>query len=220
MADYDATEFVDSDFQAHKAPFSASPGMSGPRAPTREEVDSRVAEAQQKLAELKRAQEQLERNAPPSRKPAGDRSISRRPGRNDPNLTRGLGLLEEAEFAARHDADQMAKAMIDLRDALTKVQSINEETWTKDSFPLELTRGLTAIENAQMGWNAARLKFPVLAGAKKTSTTETPSEALPGSVLGTRNFGELCKLGLAMTWPLALVAVLALATFAIILLRR
>ena len=31
------------------------------RAPTREEVDSKVAEAQQKLAELKRAQEDLER---------------------------------------------------------------------------------------------------------------------------------------------------------------
>ncbi len=66
------------------------------------------------------------------------------------NLTRGLGLLEEAEFTARRDAEQMAKALGDLRDALGKVQAINEESWTHDSFNVELTRALTTLENARM----------------------------------------------------------------------
>jgi hypothetical protein len=58
-AEYDATEFVDTDFQAHKTPgLTAGDPL---RAPTREEVDRKVVEAQQKLAELKRAQEDLER---------------------------------------------------------------------------------------------------------------------------------------------------------------
>ena len=58
-AEYDATEFIDTDFQAHKLPTTGGDGL---RAPSREEVDRKVVEAQQKLAELKRAQEELERS--------------------------------------------------------------------------------------------------------------------------------------------------------------
>jgi len=63
-AEYDATEFVDNDFQAaskpgYSAPVSA-PAAAG-RAPSREEVDAKFGETQQKLAELKRVQEELER---------------------------------------------------------------------------------------------------------------------------------------------------------------
>ncbi len=62
-SDYDATEFVDADFQAHKSPQDTASALAGAlqRAPTREEVDAKVSEAQQKLAELKHAQEELER---------------------------------------------------------------------------------------------------------------------------------------------------------------
>ena len=61
-SDYDATEFIDGDFQSRPLPSGTVGGaVQLPRAPTREEVDSRVAETQQKLSELRRAQEQLER---------------------------------------------------------------------------------------------------------------------------------------------------------------
>ena len=62
-SDYDPTEFVDGDFQAQKTPYSVGSATASQlqRAPTREEVDSKVAEAQQKLTELRRAQEELER---------------------------------------------------------------------------------------------------------------------------------------------------------------
>jgi hypothetical protein len=164
-SEYDATEFVDGDFQAHKAPSSATPAGAGQsqRAPTREEVDSRVAEAQQKLAELKRAQEDLERQRA-ALEETRRRQIEFQTGRQEMvhNLTRGLGLLEEAEFSARQDAEQMAKALVDLRDALSKIEAVREEAWTKDNLNTELTRALTALENARMEWNTARLKFPIL----------------------------------------------------------
>src|SRR5436190_3392136 len=149
-SEYDATEFVDGDFEAHKSPYVFAQGGANPapRAPTREEVGSKVAEAQQKLAELKRAQEELERER------AGLEETRRRQtefqtGRQEMvhHLTRGLGLLEEAEFNARRDAEQMAKALGDLREALSKIEAIHEETWTKDTFTVELTRALTALEN-------------------------------------------------------------------------
>ena len=123
--EYDATEFVDGDFQSRKSPFSATSAGAGQsqRAPTREEVDSRVAEAQQKLAELKRAQEDLERQRS-ALEETRRRQIEFQTGRQEMihNLTRGLGLLEEAEFSARRDTEQMAKALVDLRDALSKIE--------------------------------------------------------------------------------------------------
>jgi hypothetical protein len=213
-SDYDATEFVDGDLQAHKSPLSATPVGAGQpqRAPTREEVDSRVADAQQKLAELKRAQEELERQRA-ALEETRRRQMEWQTGSQEmiQSLTRGLGLLEEAEFSARRDAEQMAKALVDLRDALSKVQAIHEEAWTKDNFSTELTRALTALENARMEWNAARLKFPVLSGPAQDGSVTGTAVAPQASLLAAHSFGELCRIGLALTWPLAAVALAALA---------
>ena len=223
-SEYDATEFVDGDFQAHKSPYSATPAGAGQpqRAPTREEVDSRVAEAQQKLAELKRAQEELERQRA-ALEETRRRQIEFQTGRQEMihNLTRGLGLLEEAEFSARRDAEQMAKALVDLRDALSKIEAVHEEAWTKDNLNTELTRALTALENARMEWNAARLKFPRLSDPAQSAAPGSPAAAAPPlSPLATQGFGELCRLGLALTWPLAAVGLAALAALLVFLMRH
>ena len=80
--EYDSTEFVDTDFTTQKSPFAA---------PTREDVDRRVVDAQQKLVALKRAQEELERER------AGLEELRRRQGEFQTGrqeivqqLTRGL----------------------------------------------------------------------------------------------------------------------------------
>ena len=221
--EYDATEFVDSDFQAaHKAARAGTTSASSNvnRAPSREEVDSKVGETQQKLAELKRVQEELERER------AGLEETRRRQmefqtGRQETiqNLTRGVGLLEEAEFAARRDAEQMAKSLADMRTALAKVETTNEAAWTKENFPVELTRALTIIENARMEWNSARLKFPVLSGALRTETAE-PAEHRDSArpPLADQSFSQLCKLGLAFTWPL-LIALIGIGILLAVLLQ-
>lgn len=223
--EFDATEFVDSDFQAARkgafANVTAAVAATANRAPTREDVDSKVGETHQKLAELKRLQEDLERER------AGLEETRRRQmefqtGRQETiqNLTRGIGLLQEAEFAARRDAEQMAKTLVDLRESLVKVEATNEAAWTKENFPVELTKALTAIENARMEWNAARLKYDVLSGELPKAAAEENAEAdASRSLLAGRGFGELCKLGLALTWPLALVALLALGGLLAVLLR-
>ena len=221
-AEYDTTEFVDTDFQTQKSPYGSTATAGDPlRAPTREEVDRKVVEAQQKLAELKRAQEGLERER------AALEELRRRQnefqtGRQEMvhSLTRGLGLLEEAEFNARRDAEQMVKTVADFRDALEKIQTIHEESWNKENFSVELTRALTTIENARMEWNSARLKLPVLAGetAQKAEAETAPAPAV--SPFAGMSFGELCRFGLAMTWPLLLVALAALGVFVAVLLRR
>ncbi len=221
--EYDSTEFIDTDFLAQKSPHAAS--TSSPlRAPSTDDVNRKVVEAQQKLVELKRAQEELERER------AGLEELRRRQnefqtGRDEviQNLTRGLGLLEEAEFAARRDADQMVKTVGDFRTALAKVQAIRDEAWTKENFQVELTRALTTIENARMEWNSARLKISALAGETKNAAAALDKMTSPTAIapsLADLPFGQLCKIGLAMTWPLLLVALGALGIFIAILARK
>jgi len=222
--DYDATEFVDGDFTSQKSAAAAGPVLSAqpPRAPTREEVDSRVAEAQQKLAELKRAQEELERERA-ALEETRRRQREYQTGRQEmlQNLTRGLGMLEKAEFEARREAEQMAKTLDAFREALGKIEEIHEETWTKENFNTELTRALTTLENSRMEWNAARLKFSVLTstGEEHAGASEPAAPSGP-SLLASLSFGQLCRWGLALTWPLALTALLALAALIVVLARH
>ena len=223
-SEYDPAEFVDRDFQAQKTPYGTTPAGGGPgqRAPTREEVDAELTQKQQQLAAILREKEAKERERA-ALEETRRRQMEFQTGRQETiqQLTRGLGLLEEAEFSTRRDAEQMAKALVGLRDALSKVQAIHEETWTKDTFAVELTRALTTLENARMEWNAARLKFTVLSGerADGTAAATQNTAAMPG-FLGQHSVGELCRLGLALTWPLAAVALLALATLLAVLLRH
>src|SRR6058998_295078 len=143
---FDASEFIDDDFQAARKaaaavagnPFAAS-ATEASRAPTREEVDSKVGETHQKLAELKRIQQELERERA-ALEETRRRQLEFTAGRQEmvQSLTRGVGLLEEAEFAARRDAEQMAKVLVELREALAKVERIQEEIWSKENGDVEL----------------------------------------------------------------------------------
>ncbi|MBI3418158.1 MAG: hypothetical protein HY043_22950 [Verrucomicrobia bacterium] len=227
-SDFDETDFVDSDFQASKpasysagTPTSASSGLNRP--PSREELHQQVSETQQRLTELKRVQEELERKRA-ALEDERRRQTEFQTGRQEmlQHLTRGAGLLEEAEFAARRDAEQMAKSLAGLREALGKVQAIHEEHWTQESYQNDLSRALTTLENARLEWNSARLKWPILSGgtAAGNQNDDATKRSGAGSWFAGKSFGELCKLGLALTWPLALVAVLALTVFLVALLRK
>ncbi|MCU0771183.1 MAG: hypothetical protein MUE94_05345 [Verrucomicrobia bacterium] len=222
--DFDATEFVDSDYRHSKSPFSAAVSGVPARAPTREEVDLKAAEAQQKLIELKRAQEELERQRA-ELEDTRRRQSEFQTGRQEmlQNLERGLGLLEEAEFSARQEAEQTNKAATGLREALDKVEAIREETWTSENFHRELTRALTTLENARMEWNTCRLKFPRLSDPSATnSQAGSGNPAVQGAAapLADLSLWRACKLGLALTWPIALVGLGAIGLFAALLMQR
>jgi hypothetical protein len=224
-AHHDASEFVDSEFQSAQqsaytaplAPLTTIDPNPPNRPPTREEIEALVSEKQIKLAELKRAQEELERER------AGLEELRRRQiefqtGREEmlQHLTRGIGLLEEAELRARRDAEQTTRTLNEFREAVSKVQSINDQLWIQENLTVELTRALTTIENARMEWNAAQLKFAFLTAAAQAGPQSTAPK-LPAPFLGTAELGQLCKIGFALTWPLL---VLGLGILLVLLLRH
>jgi hypothetical protein len=225
--EFGESDFVDRDYQAgrkgspgsaHSYPATATPAN---RPPTREELDGRVTETHQKLAELKQAQEVLERERA-ALEEARRRQTEFQTSRQEmiQYLTRGVGLLTEAEFAARREAEQLGKTLAGLQEALGKVHAIRDETWTQDNYQTELTRALTTLENARMEWNSARLKWPVLSGPTASGSPDAPKRSPAEALLAPRQFGELCRLSLALTWPLVTVVLLTGLLLLVVLLRR
>lgn len=220
---FDDSDFVDREYQTSQGPFSAAPGHNGGgvtfRPPTREEIETRAAAAQQQLAELKRAQEALERERT-ALEEARRRRLEFQTGREEMlhSLTRGVGLLEHSEYNARREAEQMGKSLAGLREALVGVQGLREEAWTQENWNMELSKALALIESARMEWNQARLKWPMLDGQGGAAESSI-SGPLSASNLQGRSFAELCKLGLALTWPVALVGLLGIILLLVLRIR-
>ena len=217
----DDADFIDRDYQAARQAAAPGPAAAGaPRPPSREELETRVGETHQKLAELKRAQEALERERA-ALEEARRRRTELHQGHEEmlQHLTRGVGLLEEAEAKARREAEHMARTLEGFRDALAKVQSIREESWTEDNWSAELTRALTILENARMEWNSARLRWPLLDGAasgEPVTSRDNPPPAPPG--LESLGFLQLVRIGLAFTLPVTILAAIAFVVWLIYLL--
>ena len=200
MAAYEGPDLLEEDF-----PTTAK--GTAVAADDREELDNQVSSLQTKLADLNRAREKLEREkatVEESRRRFAEFQTGREEMMHE--LTRSLGLLEEAQLEASREAEQMARTMEDLRDALTKVDALEEVDTHDEQWKVHLTRNLTTIENARMELNAARHKWLILSG---TGEKERESFAAP---LPTANglpmpasFGQLCLWGLALTWPVLLI---------------
>lgn len=224
------SEFVDADYEASRqqrafaqpvAAVNPTPSVVS-RAPSTEEIESRVTDAHSRLAELKRAQETLERERAQLEE-ARRRKLEYENGRSEmlTHLTRGVELLKEAEFNSRRDAEQMTKTLADLGEALQKVAALDESRWTKENWNNELTRALTTLENAQMEWNSARLKWPVLDGALKSGGVAVEkSAAKSANPFQGLSFFEMCKAGLALSWPVALVLLGGVIAITLALLQR
>ena len=110
---FDGTDFVDTDYSSPRT------GTTGPRAPSREELDAQLTGTQQQLAKLREAQDQLERTR------AAVEEMRRRhaeftAGRTETlqSLTRGIGLLEKSEQDSRRDAEQLSRTLEGLRASL------------------------------------------------------------------------------------------------------
>ena len=211
MSALDGPDLLEEDFPTVS---HASPKRS--RSTDREELDTQSVDLQKRVTDLSRELEEVERErvtVEESRR----RFANFETGRDEmlQELTRGLGLLEEAEHDARRNAEQMSKTIIDIRETLNKVEKLEDIDTNRDDWKVQLTRNLTTLENARMEINSAKLKWPIL--------TQMPeeSEALEGQGATTggtpQSFGQLCLMGLALTWPLVLMG---LAIFAYILLNR
>ena len=173
-----------------------------------EELDDQVSTLQTQLANLNHARDKLEREkatVEESRRRFSEFQTGREEMLHE--LTRSLGLLEEAQLDAQRDAEQMTRSMDDLRDALTKVDSLVEVDTHDEDWKVLLTRNLTTIENARMELNSARLKWTLLSGIRDDEGQGFTAPVQPGQtgLPMPKSFGQLCLWGFALTWPVLLI---------------
>ena len=156
----------------------------------REELDHQATSLQTKLAELNRAREKLEREKATVE-----------------DSRRRFGLMEEAQMDTQRDAEQMARTIEDLRDAMSKVETLEEVDTHDEQWKVLLTRNLTTIENARMELNSARLKWTLLNGEsdEESGVFSAPAATGSGGMSMPRSFGQMCLWGLALTWPVLLI---------------
>ena len=184
-----------------------------------EELDDQVSTLQTQLANLNHARDKLEREkatVEESRRRFSEFQTGREEMLHE--LTRSLGLLEEAQLDAQRDAEQMTRSIDDLRGALTKVDSLVEVDTHDEDWKVLLTRNLTTIENARMELNSARLKWTLLSGIRDDESQGFTAPVQPGQtgLPLPKSFAQLCLWGLALTWPMLLIGA---AITAVLLLR-
>ncbi len=214
----DESDFIDTEFHsARGTDYRGSANTPSRRAPTQEELEARNEETQRKLQELKLAQQRLEEE-----RVALEESRRRRAdyhsGREEmlTHLTRGVGLLQKVEFEARQRAEESSRTLQALQQHLQHLESLNDQAWTEEHYSTELTSALTAIESARTDWTDARLKWSCLSEARPDEPgTDGAKEKVAAHGFANLSFGQLCRIGLALTWPISLVVLLAAVAVAV-----
>jgi hypothetical protein len=96
-------------------------------------------------------------------------------------------------------------------------------SWTAEAYHNELTRALTTLESARMEWNSAQMKWPLLTPKPNSSGgpdgLPLPRGIRPSPFQG-KSPSELARLGLALTWPVALAVLVVGTALALVLARR
>ena len=227
MAPHDDNDFIDREFQkSHQMSLTDTPEVSQSssikRIPAREQLEAKVGTTQQRLMALKQEQEKLEKERialEDLRRRRAEFTHGREEMVN--HLSKGIATLEEEEEKARRQIEAMGKSLGEFRDHLEKVQELSEDAWEEEHLNRELTRALITIENARKEWISAVPKFPVLNPAIEKTSRPIPepksvpkSESKPSSSIqslwNTLDFEQFswkqwAQVGLALTWPVALV---------------
>ena len=186
------------------------------RKPDREILGSQVTGLQNKITELARELEQVEREKATVEESHRRYSECQR-GREEllHDLIRSIGLLEESELNSRRDAEQMARTLAGLREAIEKVRAVHDVNTADPNWKTDLTRSLTTLDNARMELNSARLKWTLIASQPLATNGSAPTLTQLDSAkpdFAAQSFAERTLTGLAYTWPLLLLGSLIIIT--------
>lgn len=188
-------------------------------------LSERVSEADRKKIEL---EEKLRRLAQErdSLKDAQERRQELDQGRKDMSreLTRGIELLDTALFDTKARAEQMELALGTLKSSLARLKSIQTSEWSDAEYQEKLTQALAQLEGSRSEWEETRLKFAGILAPKNKGTASEGAETSAGGAGSWFSgegfsYNELCKVGLALTWPVATAFLMAFIALVILLLQ-
>lgn len=188
-------------------------------------LSERVSEADRKKIELEQKLRRLAQERD-SLKDAQERRQELDQGRKDMSreLTRGIELLDTALFDTKARAEQMELALGSMKSSLARLKAIQTSEWSDAEYQEKLTQALAQLEGSRSEWDETSLKFASILAPKNKGTAPDGvenSSAGAGSWFSGEgiSYNELCKVGLALTWPVATAFLMAFIALVILLLQ-
>lgn len=181
----------------------------------KEEINAGVVSAIKEIEELKRRQEELEREKNDLEDLAkkqkeydeGKREVIE-------HLTEGIVALEKKEIQSAQLTDLVVATRNRFKEILSDVERLSNGGWTEENFRQELFKSLVIIDDARMEYNKSLAKIQVLEG-KGDQVVERISGP-SGSTDGGHGFGYWFMVGFALAVPFGVVAAVFAAAYVVI----
>lgn len=175
-----------------------------PSAPSVEQIDDQVAQAQERLLALKRQAEQLEKEKQKLEE------LGRRQEQFDSGRAEMVDKFTSSLVYIQRETDQTLKRLEILKNVqssfstyLNELEAINPKDWTPAELNKELSKALGAIEDARSVYTKAQAQ---VAADEEVSAGTSPFDG-EGSGHG---FGYWLMAGFAFTLPLSALGLIGL----------
>ncbi|MDQ6912450.1 MAG: hypothetical protein M3119_00585 [Verrucomicrobiota bacterium] len=177
-----------------------------------EHLDSQVQKAQEQLLQLKRQQEQIEKQKREleelSRR---QEELERGRAEMTDKLTRSLVILEREAYDSQTKLEQIRATRESFEQHLALLESIDPKTWNPSDLHKELSRSLSAVDDARAEFSQQRSR---LSATNHENTEVALPEAAPDVSLGSgRGFSYWLQMGFAFTLPIIVFGFVALFIF-------
>jgi predicted RNase H-like nuclease (RuvC/YqgF family) len=171
-----------------------------------------VQKAQEQLLQLKRQQEQIEKQKREleelSRR---QEELERGRAEMSDKLTRSLVVVEREGYEAQKRLEQLRAMRESFGQHLKLIESIDPKSWNPADLHKELSRALSAVDDARAEFNQQRSRLQATSSGDGEETLPEATAAL--SPLGGRSLSQWVQIGFALTLPLIIFGVIALVLF-------
>jgi len=173
-------------------------------APSVEQIDDQVAQAQERLLALKRQSEQLEREK------AKLEELSRRQEQFDSGRAEMVDKFTSSLVQIQRETDETLKRLEILKNIqssfstyLQDLEAINPKEWTPEELTKELSKALGSVEDARSVYTKAQAQIAVESLSGPSAVEGEASE-------GSQGFGYWLMAGFAFTLPLVILGLVGL----------
>jgi uncharacterized membrane protein YccC len=176
-----------------------------------EHLDSQVQKAQEQLLQLKRQQDQIEKQKRELEEMSRRQELFQQ-GKAEmtEKFTRALVVLERETYEAQKRVEQLKVIQESFAQHLGSLEAINPKNWENSDINKELSKALSAIDDARAEYAQSRSKI-------NAESNEEVLEATPGDPYGgayadaqDHDFIYWLRSGFAFTLPLFVLGVVIL----------
>jgi DNA repair exonuclease SbcCD ATPase subunit len=171
-----------------------------------ERIDSQVQKAQEQLLQLKRQQEMIERQKRELEE-LSRRQEQLQNGKSDmvEKFTRALVVVERESYDAQKRVEQLHAIRESFNQHLDVLESINPKAWEGLDLNKELSKALSAVDDARTEYTRSLPKISPESDAERDPVAATAGYQLDDAHDPSRDFAYWLKAGAAFTLPLIVV---------------